>query len=64
MTLLLIIKNFYIASDTGLYFFSQKNSKIYTKSDGLLSNHISSIYKDNYNVLWIGTLKGLNVYTK
>ena len=29
-------------------------------SDGLLSNTITSIFIDNDNILWLGTLKGLN----
>ena len=35
--------------------------RVYTTKDGLLSNHINDLYIDNYDVVWVGTQKGLNV---
>ncbi|WP_417885796.1 hybrid sensor histidine kinase/response regulator transcription factor [Zunongwangia sp.] len=39
-----------------------KTAKIYTKSDGLSNNTISSITKDSEDLYWIGTYKGITMF--
>ncbi|MFZ1290736.1 MAG: two-component regulator propeller domain-containing protein [Melioribacteraceae bacterium] len=54
------------ATDGGIFGFSASDSsyQILTKSDGLISQNITSISKDQNNKLWIGTNEGyIIVYT-
>lgn len=57
----LIQKNqLYIATDKGLYIFKKNITEHKTISDGLLSNHINTLFIDKHHILWIGTQRGLN----
>ncbi|MBK7106146.1 MAG: hypothetical protein IPH62_12765 [Ignavibacteriae bacterium] len=54
------------ASDGGVFAFSTSDSsyQILTKSDGLISQNITAINKDQNNKLWLGTNEGyIIVYT-
>jgi len=46
------------ASDDGLLFFQNGQGKIWTESDSLSSNHVLTLYKDQEDILWIGTADG------
>lgn len=49
----------------GLYYYDMKNDSLrhYTTENGLSSNHIYSIQKDEKGCLWIGTENGLNKFS-
>ena len=49
-----------IATDRGVFIIKDNKSQHYSISDGLLSNHINSLFLDKHKILWIGTQKGLN----
>ena len=48
----------WIASDDGLLFFKDGSLRVWTEKDGLSSNHVVALHKDNDGVLWIGTADG------
>jgi signal transduction histidine kinase len=48
----------WIASDDGLLFFKDGSLRVWTEKDGLSSNHVVTLHKDNDGVLWIGTADG------
>lgn len=50
-----------LATPIGLFNIYENRTTRYTTANGLLSNHINSIYLDHHGVLWIGTQRGLNL---
>ncbi|MBS1765233.1 MAG: histidine kinase [Bacteroidetes bacterium] len=53
-----VSKNIWAASNNGLIKISGHNATIYTTYDGLPTNTIRSLYWDDNNALWIGTVGG------
>ncbi len=51
----------WLATDNGLFKVYNDTFNQYHISNGLKSDKVNSIIKDKYNVLWIGTNKGLNI---
>ncbi|MDR2496251.1 MAG: helix-turn-helix domain-containing protein [Tannerellaceae bacterium] len=54
---------FWVSSrENGLYYYDLKNDSLrnYTQADGLSSDHVYSVEKDDSGNLWIGTENGLN----
>lgn len=48
-------------AETGLVKFDGEKAKVYGIHQGLIDNHIKSLYKDTGGRLWIGTVNGLSV---
>jgi ligand-binding sensor domain-containing protein len=48
--------------DAGLWKYDGENLTNYTVKDGLSSNSISTIFRDNKGKVWIGTDQGLTIY--
>ncbi|MDR1585117.1 MAG: response regulator [Prevotellaceae bacterium] len=56
-------REYWVGTSNGLYYYDFKADSLrhYTKErDGLLSNHVYAIEKDEMNNLWISTEEGLN----
>ncbi len=51
----------WIATSIGLFHINENKTIHYTTENGLLSNHINSIFLDHHNILWVGTQRGLNI---
>ncbi|CAM1360549.1 conserved hypothetical protein [Tenacibaculum sediminilitoris] len=54
----------WVATNKGVFKITPTQTKNYTTTQGLLSNHINDLYVDSHGILWIATQRGLNVYTK
>ncbi len=57
-------KNIWLYGSNGLFGFDQNTGKftLTTVEDGLIDNNINGIEEDNYNNLWLSSLKGLNKF--
>lgn len=40
----------------------QKSFRLYSKNDGLLSNHIQSIFQDEDGFIWFANFGGISIY--
>jgi len=40
----------------------QKSYRVYTSDDGLVSNHIQSVFQDEDGFLWFATFNGISIY--
>src|SRR5215211_6199963 len=40
----------------------QKSYRVYTADDGLVSNHIQSLFQDTDGFLWFATFNGISIY--
>lgn len=53
---------FWCSTDVGLLFVSECDKRLYALEDGLISNHINSVFVDKYDVVWVASQKGLMVF--
>lgn len=60
-------KTLWVGTGAGILEFNLNNYKLikqYTKKDGLLSNDLRGIARDNDNNIWISTINGISQYSK
>jgi len=53
--------NIWFGYQDGLYYGSQQNWKLFTETNGLLSNIVNCIDEDAFGSIWIGTHSGISV---
>ncbi|NWJ49501.1 MAG: response regulator [Bacteroidetes bacterium] len=49
-------------AETGLIKFDGKKRKVYSIQQGLIDNHIKSLFQDPNGSIWIGTVNGLSLF--
>lgn len=60
IVLLIFILSFIVSDD--FVQAQQKSFRLYTKNDGLLSNHIQSIFQDEDGFIWFANFGGISIY--